>query len=997
MKKRSISLLCAIAIVITMLSVGTVLALTPIVDTSDILTFDSNGGNSSDGLVGTGVAFNSNTPIVENDWTASGTVKLASDKTYIELATGDSDKLQTYTYNTKFNLTDGFTVTYNAGCKQYTANYSNKYVMGVKVGNMVVALKEYCTPTILIDDTVVASGDVIAKTTENYNSETGRIKWTQYASYLATTGANVVYKVVYEPATKTITYGGYIDGSPVATVATYTDTENKLNVEDASFALYTYDMWDQYNPYKNVELTGRAQDSGSGNGDGGDGTGSGDGSGSGSGDDEQNGPISVLNGTGFEFGGNKNFDISKWHADGDVAIPNDNDGNPITNKINIGTNDNVSGPVSLIYNDKFNLTGGFTFTYDALCKQHTDNYSDGYVMGAKIGNITIALKEYATPTILIDNEVVASGAVMGKTADNFNEETGRINWTQYVAYLYSSGKDIIFKAEYDADTKVLTFGGYINDTPVSDIAIYSDADNKINVEAAEVALYTNDRWDQIVTYSDVKLVGGKPNADSGSGEGDDGSGSGEGDGNGDGDDNNAPSLSEHIGLAVKFDKDNVIDENQWTSVGGTKVSGDKTTVQLASGDSASASTFTYNTYYNLTKGFVVSYNADCKRYTGNYSNGYVMGAKIGNVTVALKEYSVPVILVDGNEVARGDVIGKTAENYDDANGKIIWTQYKEYIHSSTGLSTDYKAVYDAETKTLTFGAYADGRPVAKIATFTDTNGIIDVSNAQFALYTTDCWDQYNNYSNVEFYGYVEPEPEPGEIIGKEINETWAPENLSEADWEGAVNHIVNGEFNAPADNSKYVIETKKNYNLSNGFAFKGTLVFKNGYTNYGGEYCSATFGDALNTLELRVRNDSHSGSKDDNSYTAYLVANGEEIASSDLMLLPNGEYELKYNNGKVIVSLGGTVLEWKLADGTDKVTAVNYDGSVLKNAKISLRLVNNWCPNGRKWSKISLSPISSSGVVTGDSRNLVLPIVILAVSVAAAGVLIVLKKKGTDK
>jgi len=99
MKKRSISLLCAIAIVITMLSVGTVLALTPIVDTSDILTFDSNGGNSSDGLVGTGVAFNSNTPIVENDWTASGTVKLASDKTYIELATGDSDKLQTYTYN----------------------------------------------------------------------------------------------------------------------------------------------------------------------------------------------------------------------------------------------------------------------------------------------------------------------------------------------------------------------------------------------------------------------------------------------------------------------------------------------------------------------------------------------------------------------------------------------------------------------------------------------------------------------------------------------------------------------------------------------------------------------------------------------------------------------------------------------------------------------------------------------------------------------------------
>ena len=637
---------------------------------------------------------------------------------------------------------------------------------------------------------------------------------------------------------------------------------------------------------------------------------------------------------------------------------------------------------------KFNLTEGFTFTYDALCNQYTDNYSDGFVMGAKIGNITVALKEYATPTILIDNVVVASGAVMGKTADNFNEETGKINWTQYAAYLHSTGKDIIFKADYNTETKVLTFGGYINGTAVSDIAIYSDADNKIDVANAEVALYTTDRWDQFVDYTDVKLVGSEKDNDSGNqqpgGEGTD-------------DDDTPPSNSALVGLAVKFDKDNVIDENSWTGAGGVTVSGDKTTVMLASGDTAAASSFTYNTYFNLSKGFTVVYSADAKRYTGNYSKNYVMGARVGNVTFALKEYSVPVILIDGNEVASGEVIGKSDTNYNSETGSIIWTEYKEYLHSAAGLSTEYKAVYDAETKTVTYGAYIDGRPAADVATYTDTSGKLNLSNVQFALYTTDCWDQYNNYSNVAFYGYIEPEPEPGEVIGEELKTTWAPDNMSDADWTGAVDFIVNGEFNAPNNNSKYVIETKKSYNLSNGFAFKGTLVFKNSFTNYYGEYCSAIFGDAFNTLELRIRNDSHDGVKDDKSYTAYLLSNGEEIASSDLMLLPNGEYELKYSNGKVIVSLGGTTLEWKLVDGTEKVTAVAYDGSVLKNAKISLRLVNNWSTNGRKWSKISLSPISSSGVVTGDSRNLVLPIAVFVVSIIAAGALIVLKKKNTNK
>ena len=361
----------------------------------------------------------------------------------------------------------------------------------------------------------------------------------------------------------------------------------------------------------------------------------------------------------------------------------------ILSKVNVGTNDNVSGDVSYKYNAKFNLTNGFTVTYMANCKQYTGNYSDSYVMGVKVGNITFALKEYATPTILIDNAVVASGDVMGKTEGNFDDETGRIKWTQYAAYLHSTGKDFVYKATYDAETKTLTYGAYADGVEVAKIASFVDTDGKVSVDAAEFALYTNDRWDQYVTYTNVKLTGGKPTDDTPSGDtgsGDSGSGdAGSGDTNSGNTDK--PALE---GLAVKFDKDNVIVENDWTGKGGTKVSGDKTSVQLASGDGEGASTFTYNKYYNLTKGFTVSYSVDCKRYTGNYSKNYVMGAKIGNVTVALKDYATPVILIDGNEVATGDIIGKNSTNYDSDANKIKWSEYKEYLQASTGLSTVLK-------------------------------------------------------------------------------------------------------------------------------------------------------------------------------------------------------------------------------------------------------------------------------------------------------------------
>lgn len=1002
MNKRLLSIVCAIAIVFSMVGVGAALVLKPASALDNLQPIDNNsslindGGDGDSGstkpvLVGTGVKFDSTTAIVESDWTAKGDVKVSDDKSYVSVATHDSrNNIVTYAYNQTFNLTGGFTATYKATAKYSTSNYSSGYVMGVKIGNVVVALKEYCLPTILIDDTVVATGDVIGTTESNYNSSTNSIVWMSYRNYLNNNQDKTVYKVAYDPATKVITFGAYIDGEAVARIATYTDTEGKIDVDDAAFALYTNDQWDQYNNYKDVELVGKASSDDDDDNNGGN-TGDGDDNNNDDNDDNDDNqepqPLVPLSGVGIEFGNGVNIDPTKWNANGIVTIADD------MSFVELATGD-TADVVTFAYNNKFDLTNGFTVNYKAGLRRYTGNYTDEYVMGLKIGNVILALKEYATPTILVDNAEVATGNPVGATATNFDASTGKIIWTEYAAFVATS--DIEYRVVYDVTTKTLTFGGYVDGELSGSLATYYNVEDKLNFSEAEFALYTTDRWDQFTPYTALKLVGTEVSNDDNN---DNGEGEGEGDNSGDdnSDENNQQpeidiTANAVVGLAVKFDKDNLVVEEDWIGKGGSTVSGDKTTVKLASADTNREATFSYVKTFNFTKGFTLTYNADCKQYTGNYSTGYVMGAKIGNITVALKEYATPVILIDGEVVATGGVIAKNESNFNADTNSIIWSNYVAYLHSSAGKSTEYKVVYDPATKTLTFGAYIEGKPVAAIASYEDVDGKIDIADAVFALYTTDCWDQYNNYSNVALYGYIEPAAAPEEVVGEELKSTWAPEKMTEEDWDGKTQYLQNNEFSAPNDNAKHTIETKKSYNLSNGFSFKGTLVFKNSFTNYYGEWCSAIFGDALNNLELRIRNDSHDGEKDDKTYTAYLLSNGEQLASYDLTLMPNGEYQVKYSNGKVVVSLGGSEIVWTLADGS-KSAAVTYDGSVLKNAKVTLSLTNNWCPNGRKWSNISLSPLSSNGVATGDGRNLVLPIVVMVVAVVAAVALLILKKK----
>ncbi|MBQ2704610.1 MAG: leucine-rich repeat domain-containing protein [Clostridia bacterium] len=211
-----------------------------------------------------------------------------------------------------------------------------------------------------------------------------------------------------------------------------------------------------------------------------------------------------------------------------------------------------------------------------------------------------------------------------------------------------------------------------------------------------------------------------------------------------------------------------------------------------------------------------------------------------------------------------------------------------------------------------------------------------------------------NEPNIQYYtggNSNESAPEVGEFLAS----AWAPESFVAADWCDTT-YITDGRFVISSSQVTRTIWTTKNFDFSEGFSFKGTLTMKNGYNNYYGEWCSAYFGTETKNLELRIKNDSPNNSIKDNTYTAYILYNGQELATYDLTTLPNGEYEVTYKESKVSVRLGGVMLNWTLTDGT---TATEIPvTAALTNAKLGLRLTGNYGPqNGREWANISIKSI----------------------------------------
>ncbi len=181
----------------------------------------------------------------------------------------------------------------------------------------------------------------------------------------------------------------------------------------------------------------------------------------------------------------------------------------------------------------------------------------------------------------------------------------------------------------------------------------------------------------------------------------------------------------------------------------------------------------------------------------------------------------------------------------------------------------------------------------------------------------------------------------------------------------AADAIVDGVFGA-GWNRVYSISSKDTYNLSGGFVFKSTLTFNNYFGNYYGEHAAMYVGSVGTGLELRVYN--VSGSK---AYNAYLYYAGQQLASYDLAAAPNGEYTITYKNGKVSVTLGGTAINWTLAD-TTAATEIALAGADFSNVTIGFRIAPNYTKNItlRNWTGVYLEafPVSDSSTDSSESK-----------------------------
>lgn len=68
----------------------------------------------------------------------------------------------TVTYKDTYDLSNGFDLSYSAnGRTSFNNIYSGTYYIGVKIGNITLAMDQYVKPTILVDGTVKTKGNAI--------------------------------------------------------------------------------------------------------------------------------------------------------------------------------------------------------------------------------------------------------------------------------------------------------------------------------------------------------------------------------------------------------------------------------------------------------------------------------------------------------------------------------------------------------------------------------------------------------------------------------------------------------------------------------------------------------------------------------------------------------------------------------------------------------------------------------------------------------------------
>jgi len=679
--------------------------------------------------------------------------------------------------------------------------------------------------------------------------------------------------------------------------------------------------------------------------------------------------------TAFSFDGST-FVQADWTAT-NVAPTHSSSGLTLANTS--GTN-----YATVKYKDSYNLTNGFTLEYAAKGRKYYDNIIEGlYYVGVQVGNITVAMDRFIKPVIMVDGTVKATGNnIITFDSNNPTYDSSKSEAHNIRRWISNSGgegaiADIKYTVTYDATAKTLTYTKHQGSDEVFTLT-YTDTANLIDVTSADVALYHNNSNTMGATYKSISLKGAAAATP-------------------------PPTPTVLIGTGYEFNATTAPVASDWTfSHTSSTVGGDY--VKLDGGNVYSYLTATYKDTFILTDGFTLTYTANGNS-TKNYTNGNTyLGATVGNITAGIevtnsnKEAAVLVIYIDGTAVATSDIIFDSTHSAWDANKAN--NQNMEYYFGAYfgGKSPVFTLNYDKDTKTITYSLVINETEQGKVS-YVDANNTAALTDASLVLKSHSTWAITAGYKNLKLVGAPcpgheydddndttcnkcgevrdvnsgfgdggqgggDPAPEKGEAL----TSTWSPE-FTDIDWTGDTSAFKSGRFTMTggSEDVHKTIWSVKDFDLSAGFDFKGTLTMKNGHDNYYGEWCSAFFGTDAKNLELRIKNDGSRGSSEKiKTYTAFLLYNGQELAKTSLAGAPNGEYELTYKNGKVSVSLGGVVLNWTLADTTTaNEVAVTAD---LNKAKLGLMLTGNYGPeNGREWKNISLAPLpTNSGDQGGE-------------------------------
>ncbi len=395
-----------------------------------------------------------------------------------------------------------------------------------------------------------------------------------------------------------------------------------------------------------------------------------------------------------------------------------------------------------------------------------------------------------------------------------------------------------------------------------------------------------------------------------------------------------------------------------------------------SADSKEKTITTVNSY-NLGNRWNASITIGKNRNASNsYTNPYVL--KIGDLEAIVYD----IKRGDSNSVAAIELInGETSVKKVNLPAEI-----GSYESNALGISGDLKMKYDNGNVILTF------RGVEYI---NENVGVIDFSEAKAAVSLSGNYIANSiTIRGFSLESFLEGEDNTEKIpTGEKITTPISGALVAEM-WDNS-DKIVDGVFSSGANASKYTLTSVKKYDLGTDWRVGINFKSPSGAGNAAGQPTGFIVGD----IEVMAYNTSGEAPNKTNAYIG-LNVKGKEVAKYDFGagfgtqgMAYGGVMEASYKDGKIVVYHNNTeVLTYDATDDKLDFTNVNF-GLVVKG---------NWFTQSNWQFKINefsaktadCGSTGNDGVTgdTGDSRNLVTPVIALVVSACAVAFIAINKK-----